>query len=95
MAQKKNSNRKTVSKSSKAAKASSPSSNAKGMKVTSRIVDVRRHTKGYIVGGKKHTVAQVRKLVASGRVKGVQVVGNHIQALPGQPRLTDLPMKIV
>ena len=96
MAQKKkSSNRKTASparKSSKATKAK-PSIN-KGMKVTKRIVDVRRHTTGYVVGGKMQTVAQVRKLAENGRVRGVQVVGNHIQAMPGQPRLTDLPMKI-
>ena len=76
-------------------KVSRRASSAKGMKVTSRIVDVRRHTKGYIAGGKRHTVAQIRKLAKSGRVRGVQVVGNHIQAVPGQPRLTDLPMKII
>jgi len=69
-------------------------STSQGMKVTSRIVDVRRHTKGYIAGGKKYTVAQIRKLAKSGRVRGVQVVGNHIQALPGQKRLTDLPTTV-
>jgi hypothetical protein len=81
--------------SRKTASARKPSSRAQGMKVTSRIVDVRRHTKGYIAGGKKYTVAQIRKLAKSGRIKGVQVVGNHIQALPGQKRLTDLPTKVV
>ncbi len=65
------------------------------MRLTRRIVDVRRHTKGYIAGGKEYSVAQIRKLVAGGRVSGVQVVGKHIQAMPGRRRLTDLPMKIV
>lgn len=65
------------------------------MRITSRVVDVRRHTKGYIAGGKKYSVSQMRNLAAKGRVRGVQVVGNHIQAVPGNRRLTDLPMKIV
>lgn len=70
-------------------------SKAASMKITSRIVDVRRHTKGYIAGGKNYTVPQMRKLAASGCVRGVQVVGRHIQAKPGSRRLTDLPMKVV
>lgn len=68
--------------------------NKQGMKITSRVVDVRRHTKGYVMGGKRYTVAQTRNLAAKGRVQNVQVVGNHIQAIPGHRRLTDLPMKI-
>lgn len=66
-----------------------------GMTVTSRIVDVRRHTTGYMAGGRKYTVDQIRNMAAKGRVKGVQVVGNHIQALPGKKRLIDLPTKIM
>jgi len=94
MAQK-SSNRNRSNKKTASATARKSTSRAQGMKVTSRIVDVRRHTKGYVAGGKKYTVAQIRKLAKSGRVKGVQVVGNHIQALPGQKRLTDLPTKVV
>ena len=70
------------------------STSTQGMMVTSRIVNARRHTTGYVAGGKKYTVAQIRKLAKSGRVRGVQVVGDHIQALPGQKRLTDLPTTI-
>ncbi len=66
-----------------------------GMRITSRVVDVRRHTVGYVAGGKKYSVCQMRTMAAKGKVKGVQVVGNHIQALPGQKRLTDLPTKIL
>ena len=66
-----------------------------GIKITSRLVDVRRHTRGYMAGTRKYTVSQIRKIAQGGGVRGVQVVGNHIQALPGQPRLTDLPMKVV
>lgn len=66
-----------------------------GMKITSRVVDVRRHTVGYVAGGKKYSVGQIRNMAAKGRIKGVQVVGNHVQAVPGQKRLTDLPTKVV
>lgn len=86
MAQRNSKNTKTKSAARK--------SSSQGMKITERIVDVRRHTKGYIAGRKRYTVSQIRKLAKSGRVRGVQVVGRHIQALPGQPRLSDLPMKI-
>lgn len=68
---------------------------SQGMKVTSRIVNVRRHTTHYVAGGKKYSVSQIRNLAAKGRVKGVQVVGNHIQAVPGAKRLTDLPTKVM
>ncbi|MHA2279479.1 MAG: hypothetical protein ACXAC5_01120 [Promethearchaeota archaeon] len=86
-----NKNRKTASTASTATR----KKKAQGMKVTSRIVDVRRHTKGYVAGGKNYTIPQMCRLAMSGRVRGVQVVGDHIQALPGQKRLTDLPMKIM
>ena len=78
----------------KSAKKSTKTKN-QNMRITSRVVDVRRHTKGYVVGGKKYSVSQMRNLAAKGRVRGVQVVGNHIQAVPGTRRLTDLPMKVV
>jgi len=68
---------------------------SQGMKITSRIVDVRRHTTGYVAGGKKYSVSQIRNMAAKGRVKGVQVVGNHVQAVPGRKRLTDLPTKVM
>lgn len=68
---------------------------SKGMRITSRVVDIRRHTTGYVAGGKKYSVSQMQKMASKGQVKGVQVVGNHIQALPGQKRLTDLPTKIM
>ena len=66
-----------------------------GMRITSRMVDARRHTTGYVAGGKKYTVSQIRNLAAKGRIKGVQVVGNHIQSVPGGNRLTDLPTKVM
>ncbi len=66
-----------------------------GVKITSRIVDVRRHTTGYVAGGKKYSVSQICNMASKGRIKGVQVVGNHVQAVPGQKRLTDLPTKVM
>lgn len=65
------------------------------MKITSRIVDVRRHTTHYMANGKRYSVKQMRDLAKRGQVKGVQVVGNHIQAVPGSRRLTDLPTKVM
>lgn len=87
------SNKKTggASKSSKA----SSRSKSQGMKITSRIVDARRHTTGYVAGGKKYSVSQIRTMASKGRIKGVQIVGNHVQAVPGGKRLTDLPTKVV
>ncbi len=63
-------------------------------KITKRIVDVRRHTQGYIVGGQEMSVPQALKMAAAGRLRGVQVVGQHIQSLPGKKRLSELPMMI-
>ena len=63
--------------------------------LTSRLVNVRRHTIGYMAGSNRYTIAQVRKLASSGRVRGVRVVGKHVQAEVGTRRLTDLPMKVV
>ena len=68
---------------------------AQGMRITSRVVDVRRHTIGYVAGGRKYSVTQIRNMVAKGRIKGLQVVGNHVQAVPGERRLTDLPTKVM
>jgi hypothetical protein len=75
--------------------ASSCKSKTAAMKITSRIVNVRRHTTGYVAGGKKYTVNQIRSMASKGRIKGVQVVGNHVQSMPGQKRLTDLPTKVM
>ncbi len=86
---------KTASKKASRCATKARKPKAKGMKITSRVVDVRRHTTGYVAGGKKYTVSQMRNMASKGRIKGVLVVGNHIQALPGQKRLTDLPTKVI
>lgn len=63
-------------------------------RVTRRIVDVKRHTKGYIVGGAFMTVSVARKQAERGNIAGVRVVGQHIQAAIGRKPLTNLPTTI-
>ena len=66
----------------------------KANRITKRIVNTKRHTTGYVFGGKNMTVAQTRKMAAAGTFRNVQVVGKHVQAKPGTRRLSDLPMVI-
>ncbi len=61
-------------------------------KITRRVVNTKRHTTGYVVGGQVYSVAQTRTLAQRGRVVNVRVVGRHIQSLPGKQRLSDLPI---
>ena len=63
-------------------------------RITRRIVNRRRHVQAYVVGGQEMTVAQTRNLVERGEVAGVRVVGQHIQALSGRRRLSDLPTTV-
>lgn len=84
-----------MAKKTNSKKATARKTKSQGMKITSRIVDVRRHTTGYVAGGKKYSVSQIRNMATKGRIKGVQVVGNHVQAVPGNKRLTDLPTKVI
>ncbi len=67
----------------------------KKMKVTSRVVNVKRHTTGYIIGGKQHTVKEANRLARAGRLSGVRPVGKHIQAEIDRRRLSDLPMRMM
>ena len=64
------------------------------LKISSRVVNVKRHTLGYMISGKSYTIAQTKALAASGRLAGVRVIGNHIQAVPGRRRLADLPTRV-
>lgn len=64
------------------------------MRITSRIVNVRRHTTGYLINGKEYTVAQARNMASKGQIAGVRVVGNHLQATSGSRRLVDLPTQV-
>lgn len=73
---------------------------AKPLKITKRIVNSKRHTIGYIVGSKTYSLesAVQRKTLLSmgrqGRLSGVRVVGNHLQAVPGRKKLSTLPTEI-
>ena len=64
------------------------------MRITSRVLNVKRHVTGYMIGGKLHSVSQAKSLAASGHLAGVRVIGNHIQSIPGRRRLSDLPVKV-
>ncbi len=63
----------------------------KPQRITKRVVNSKRHTTGYVVGGESLSVPQVRKMASKGEIANVRVVGKHIQSLPGGKRLTDLP----
>lgn len=57
-----------------------------------RIVNTKRHTVGYLaVGGKFLSVKQARQAASYGKISGVRVVGNHIQAAIGARPLYSLP----
>lgn len=65
-----------------------------GLKISRRLVDRKRHTRAYIVGGKRMTVAQATKLASQGKISGVRVVGNHIQSETGRKCLSTLPTTV-
>ena len=64
-------------------------------RISKRLVTTRRHTVGYVVGGKRHTVRQSVQLARRGEIIDVRAVGRHIQSMPGCGRLSDLPYCIV
>ena len=70
------------------------SGNAPLKRITKRIVDVKRHTTGYVVSGEQMSVAKTRQLANRGQIAGVRVVGKHVQAKNGRRRLSDLPQLI-
>jgi len=65
---------------------------ARPRRITRRVVNTKRHTTGYVVGGEVYSVAQTRNMARRGEVSNVRVVGRHIQSVPGKQRLTDLPI---
>lgn len=77
------------SKSSKS-KSKSKLARKPDMRITKRLVNTKRHTVGYVINGKKYTVAKARHFATQGRIHGVRVVGNHIQSIPGRRKLTRL-----
>lgn len=71
------------------------------LKVTKRIVNVKRHTVGYVIDGKSYNLTRmsdrrtVLSMARNGRISGVRAVGNHIQAMPGRRKLSSLPKSIM
>jgi hypothetical protein len=63
-------------------------------KISKRIVSRKRHTVAYIVGGKRQTVRQTVQLAKKGEIMNVHVVGRHVQSIPGNNRLMDLPYAV-
>lgn len=66
----------------------------KKMRITRRIVNSKRHTIGYVVGGQEQTIDNAAALARRGMISGVRVVGNHIQAEIGRHPLASLPTTI-
>lgn len=66
----------------------------KHLKISRRLVNSKRHTEGYVIGGKKTSVGDARKLAQQGRLANVRVVGRHIQGVPGNS-LSSLPVTVV
>jgi len=66
------------------------------MRVTKRIVNTKRHTKGYVIDGRDLPTKVALELAEEGRLNGIVRVGNHLQAAPGsrRRRLLDLPVRI-
>lgn len=71
------------------------------MKITKRSVNTKRHTTGYLVGGRWMTRAQAVRLASKGKIDGVRVCSfrgsndeKYIAALPGYATLYDLPVRV-
>ena len=71
------------------------------MKVQKRLVDTKRHTQGYLIGGKWRSRKEAVALARQGKVDGVTVRRGsndelHIASLPySSVRLYDLPERVV
>jgi len=69
------------------------------MRVTKRICDVRRHTVGYVIAGKKYTRGQAVKLARRSKIENVVAYkrddGWHIASYPNSGiNLYDLPVVV-
>jgi hypothetical protein len=64
--------------------------------ITHRAVNTKRHTVGYVVNNRIQKMDQMRKWASEGRIPGVRVVGNHIQAIPNERKpLSELPERFI
>ena len=66
----------------------------KPWRITSRIVNTKRHTVGYVINGQTYTVKQAARFARAGRIANVRAVGNHVQAETGKRSLSSLPTRI-
>lgn len=69
------------------------------MKLQGRIVNTKRHTVGYKIGGRNRSRKEAVQLAKQGKVEGVYLRrgGNdeyHIVALPGHTNLESLPTRV-
>lgn len=68
------------------------------MKIQKRLVDVKRHTVGYKIGGRWFARSQAVKLAQQGKLSGVSVRRmngiSYIQSKPGHTMLYDLPISV-
>lgn len=85
----------SASRNTSSKKAKAGSATAATMQITSRVTNIKRHTTGYVINGKIVSVEAAKKMAARGQIKGVRVVGDHIQAMTGARRLSELPVKVV
>ena len=70
------------------------------MKIQRRRVNVKRHVKQYMVGGKWRSKAEAVTLAKAGKIDGVMVYrrnrSSYIQAAPGAGfKLSDLPSVVM
>ena len=65
------------------------------MKITKRATDGKRHTLGFLAGGKWRTRKQAVRLAREGRISGVSVIrgrdGDYIKAQNDRVKLYSLP----
>jgi hypothetical protein len=68
------------------------------MRIQKRLVDVKRHTSGYKIGGKWFTRSQAVSLAKQGKLQGVSIRTRagitYIQSTPGHTMLYDLPISV-
>ena len=65
------------------------------MQIKKRLVNTKKHTLGFMIGGKWRTRKQAVVLAERGKISDVIVrkspYGKYISAVPDTPRLSDLP----
>jgi hypothetical protein len=69
------------------------------MQVQGRIVNTKRHTIGYKIGGRNRTRREAVQLARQGRIEGVTVRyggrdSSFIASVPGGPNLYELPVRV-